>query len=255
MEFNDLVFLSTREQDTLASILDKACAQWHSKWFSHLENAVESTLFNLTADNYEPFCALPWHKVTIGQYRTYATDISNKPSELTALLLPALDASKVDWQPEQVKLEEQVIDELVSEVFNDGIGNLPDSGNTKLSCSHLIGQCLWQVKVGNFSLSLLIPTALVVEIVQRKVAKGSAIDTDLASLVANKPVNLRIKLDSFQTSMGTLRELKVGDILETHVSLDTPLTLVTDNDKALAQCYIGKSDQSKAIVLSGKNRT
>lgn len=253
MNFRDLIFLSSQEHERLSQTFNSACERWSKRWLSHCEEKVSSRIVNHFNED-SSFSKLNWNLTSLGNLSTYSTQANgNKASTLSSLLLPALDVSKVEGNG-NTELEAVALGELIKEAINADF-SFKDEGaaNSKpLTKDDLFGQCIWEVMVGEYQFCLLIPDAIVRELSQRKTTKGQALSVDLDKLVADKTVNVRIKLEKFSSALGQLRDLKVGDILETGVALDAPLNLVTESDEALAQCYIGKQASQKAIVLSGK---
>ncbi|MEM9101513.1 MAG: FliM/FliN family flagellar motor C-terminal domain-containing protein [Pseudomonadota bacterium] len=73
----------------------------------------------------------------------------------------------------------------------------------------------------------------------------------LSSACDNQSTSLTVELPRFRLTVGELQNLTVGDCLSTQVSLETPF-IVKSSQTAIAECYIGKQKNHKAVVLTGK---
>ena len=251
MSIRDFIILSKQESARLEQSLQNACDQWAEKWLSHSDVSISSEVINVCGDEDKNLSQTNWAQTRLGQYKIVKNEESQDTSSLVSVLLPALDAAKIGTEMD-VDLAADALNDLIENALG---AKLADSNNNeaKVTKNGLLGHCFWHVNIKDFNLTMSLPSDLVHEIVQRKTKKGPKISVDLDQLIANRNISLTVKLEKFKTSLGLLRDLKVGDILETGLSLDKPLALTSESDTPLAQCYIGKVQSNKAIVLSGKN--
>lgn len=76
--------------------------------------------------------------------------------------------------------------------------------------------------------------------------------TPLWTAVSNLPCVIRVELTAAQVTLGALRQLQVGDVLEVPHPLESPLLAVSEHGAPVSQAHLGKYQNHKAIELLGK---
>lgn len=116
------------------------------------------------------------------------------------------------------------------------------------------GACLVALKIGTFSLQILISAQLSLEFFRAK-GTGASRKSTLPALenaleqIQTKSVKLYAFLGEAEIDIGTLQTISVGDVIRLDTSVDQPAQLTTESGVSLCNGYLGASENFKSLQL------
>ncbi len=251
MNARPYVLLSGSTLRGAAASADAALQRWAAAWLPGACCSVQCG----AAEDSPPWTALEG----IARHDTAAGPVwSQMPRSLVNTLGRALFGDAGGLAPADSPLARRVLDDalhaLAAELVSALCGQVmaatapaahhPDA---RLMCRGS-GALLCTVKLGDASLALLLPHALL-PAAPRRAAGPSAPVTALHPALAKTPVPLDVELGSTELTLGYLRTLAVGDVLALPIALDRPLRVTVPGGATLCHGHIGKADGHRAIEL------
>ncbi len=73
--------------------------------------------------------------------------------------------------------------------------------------------------------------------------------TPVFHAIADRPVRVKVELSAFELDLGTVQDLRIGDVVSLPHPLDTPVVVSTAG-KAFCNGFLGRLSDSKAVELA-----